>query len=175
MTLFTIGYEGIDTARFVSLLVEHGVQTVVDVREVPYSRKPGFSKRALAELLAERRLGYVHMVELGCPKAVRDGHREDGNWQRYTERFLEHLGQQEAAMSRLCGLANASSCALLCYEADFNDCHRSMVANAVHEHSGMHVEHIRTTTFPVRGTSKQSSTSLPLPFGDASGRDIGDA
>ena len=48
MTVFTIGYEGLDIGAFMSLLAEHGIETVVDIRELPLSRKPGFSKKALA-------------------------------------------------------------------------------------------------------------------------------
>lgn len=40
-------------------------------------------------------------------------------------------------------MVNSSICALLCYEADFNFCHRSMVANAVRDYCGAAVEHIK--------------------------------
>ncbi|KGD06903.1 DUF488 domain-containing protein [Burkholderia pseudomallei] len=142
MTVYTIGYEGLDIDEFMSLLLEHGVETVVDIRELPLSRKPGFSKRGLASVLNLSGLEYVHMVDLGCPKPVRDCYREDSNWTRYTEGFLKHLKTQRAAIAELSELALSSSCALLCYEADFNFCHRSMVADAVRKHCGANVEHI---------------------------------
>ena len=142
MTVFTIGYEGLDIDTFMSLLAEHGIETVVDVRELPLSRKPGFSKRALSNTLNLAGLEYVHMAGLGCPKPVRDRYREDGNWKRYTEGFLKYLKTQKAAIANLSDLVNSSNCALLCFEADFNFCHRSMVANAVQAHCGAHVEHI---------------------------------
>ena len=88
------------------------------------------------------------MVELGCPKPVRDRYREDGNWKRYTEGFSKYLKTQAAAiaeLSELSELAGSSNCALLCYEADFNFCHRSMVANAVRDYCGADVEHIKAT------------------------------
>jgi len=142
MTVFTIGYEGLDIDDFMSLLVKHGVETVVDIRELPLSRKPGFSKKALANVLNLSGLEYVHMVELGCPRPVRNGYREDGDWNRYTMGFLKHLKAQKTAIAELAGLAQSSTCALLCYEADFNFCHRSMVADAVNKYSGMRVKHI---------------------------------
>ncbi len=145
MTVFTIGYEGLDIDRFMSLLAEHGIETVVDIRELPLSRKPGFSKKALASVLNLSGLEYVHMVDLGCPKPVRDRYRADGNWKRYTEGFLKHLKTRKAAIADLSDLVSSSNCALLCYEADFNFCHRSMVANAVQEHCGADVEHISST------------------------------
>lgn len=143
MTVFTIGYEGLDIDAFMSLLAEHGIETVVDIRELPLSRKPGFSKKALAGVLNLSGLEYVHMVDLGCPKPVRDRYREDGNWKRYTEGFLKHLKTQKVAIAELSDLVSSSNCALLCYEADFNFCHRSMVANAVRDYCGANVEHIK--------------------------------
>lgn len=82
------------------------------------------------------------MVDLGCPKPVRNRYREDGNWKHYTNGFLKHLKTQKAAIAELSNLVNSSNCALLCYEADFNFCHRSMVANAVQKHCGADIEHI---------------------------------
>ena len=80
MNVFTIGYEGLDIDGFMSLLAEHDIDTIVDVRELPLSRKAGFSKNALANLLNLSGREYVHMADLGCPKSVRDLYREDGNW-----------------------------------------------------------------------------------------------
>lgn len=142
MTVFTIGYEGLDIDDFMTLLAEHGVETVVDVRELPLSRKPGFSKKALASVLNLSGLEYVHMADLGCPKTVRDRYREDDNWKCYTEGFQKYLKTQHAAIAELSDLVNSSNCALLCFEADFNFCHRSMVAKAVSDYCGADVEHI---------------------------------
>ncbi len=118
MKIFTIGYEGLDIDSFISLLAEHDIDMVVDVRELPLSRKAGFSKNALSNVLNLSGRDYVHMVNLGCPKVVRDRYREDGNWKRYTEGFLKHLKTQDEAIAELAALANSSNCALLCYEAD---------------------------------------------------------
>lgn len=143
MTIFTIGYEGLNIGAFVSLLTEHGIETVVDIRELPLSRKPGFSKTALATTLGHSGLEYVHMVKLGCPKPVRNEYRIDGDWKRYTAGFLKYLKTQKDAVAELAELAQSSTCALLCYEADFNFCHRLMVADAVNKHFGARVQHIQ--------------------------------
>lgn len=145
MTVFTIGYEGLDIDEFMSLLAAFDIDTVVDIRELPLSRKPGFSKKALANVLNLSGLEYVHMVELGCPKKVRDRYREDSNWNRYTEGFLKHLEKQKTAIAELSEVVLSSKSALLCYEADYKFCHRSMVADAVRAHCGAAVEHISAT------------------------------
>lgn len=142
MNVFTIGYEGLNIESFTALLGLHGIETVVDVREFPISRKPGFSKTALANKLVQSGLEYVHMVNLGCPKPVRNRYREDGDWNRYAIGFLDYLSTQAQPIADLAELALKSRCALLCYEADFNLCHRSMVADAVRKHCGIGVRHI---------------------------------
>ena len=145
MKIYTVGYEGLDIDSFLSLLAENDIETVVDVREMPLSRKPGFSKKSLANVLNLSGREYVHMVDLGCPKLVRDRYREDGNWKRYTDGFMKHLKTQDDAIAELSALAATSNCALLCYEADPNYCHRSMVASAVKDYCGARVTHIKAS------------------------------
>jgi uncharacterized protein (DUF488 family) len=143
MTVFTIGYEGLDIDTFLSLLDQHGIETIVDIRELPLSRKRGFSKNALAIALESAGFGYIHVHALGCPKPVRDRYRVDADWKRYTRGFQKHLRGQQDALEQLSTLATDAHCALLCYEADFNLCHRSLVADALHEQYGSEVLHIQ--------------------------------
>lgn len=157
MTVFTIGYEGLQLDEFMSLLTKHGIETVVDIRELPLSRKPGFSKKALARALNDSGFEYLHMAVLGCPRPVRDRYRADGNWDRYTEGFLKHLKAQKGAIGELSDLVSSSNCALLCFEADFNFCHRLMVADAVTERCGAKVKHI---TAPKVRTTRPADQQL---------------
>jgi uncharacterized protein (DUF488 family) len=142
MTIFTIGYEGLDIASFIETLKAHGIETVVDVRELPLSRKPCFSKRSLSEALKVAGLTYVHMAALGCPRPVRDRYKLDRSWEHYTKGFLRYLKTQDEAIRELTDKAAASNCALLCFEADYRLCHRSFVADAVHAYSGTDIRHI---------------------------------
>src|SRR3954469_21227515 len=72
MKIFTIGYEGATMADFLAALTTAGVERVIDVRALPLSRRPGFSKSSLAASLAEAGIGYVHLKALGTPKPGRD-------------------------------------------------------------------------------------------------------
>jgi uncharacterized protein (DUF488 family) len=145
-TIFTIGYEGIDIDTFIAMLTDNGVETVVDVRELPLSRKAGFSKKALAAQLSLSGFDYLHVGKLGCPRSIRNAYREDSNWKRYTIGFIEYLQTQGEPISSLTKLASESNCALLCFEADANFCHRSMVAKEVASHSGATVNHLKIST-----------------------------
>lgn len=160
MTLYTVGYEGIDANGFLSLLHRHAIGTVVDVRELPLSRKTGFSKKALANTLDLSGLGYIHLPDLGCPKPIRQRYRVDGDWKRYREGFKRHLDSQDGALADLASMAAISSCALLCFEADYNYCHRSMVADAVKRLSGIPVVHIQRTEAQTAGNVQDFADRL---------------
>lgn len=72
MTLFTIGYEGLDERQFMAHLSHHAVDVVADVRKLPVSRKKGFSKTALGEMLKQRKISYRNFQTLGAPKDIRE-------------------------------------------------------------------------------------------------------
>ena len=78
--LFTFGYEGLTIDDFIARLKDARVNLIVDVRELPLSRKKGFSKSAFREHLAAAGIGYEHRPALGCPKPVRDQYRADSDW-----------------------------------------------------------------------------------------------
>ena len=142
MTIFTVSYEGRSLDEFLAALVAAGVRTLADVREAPVSRKRGFSKTALAAALGQQGIAYHHLRLLGCPKPIRDAHRKDGDWSRYTSAYLAHLAEQMPSVKELTALTEAQPTALLCYEADFNRCHRTYVARAVARFSGAGISHI---------------------------------
>jgi uncharacterized protein (DUF488 family) len=142
MTIFTVGYEGATLEQLLDRLHRTKVQLVVDVRDVPLSRKPGFSKTALSKALELVGLQYFHIRELGCPKPIRDQYRADGNWEAYTRAFMVQLRKQRVAVSQLATMCERVRTALLCYEADPDQCHRAYVARAVSALLGERVMHI---------------------------------
>src|ERR1051326_1321988 len=148
--LMTIGYEGMSPADFLRLLENGRVSMLVDVRELPISRRPGFAKTALKEAVTGRGIKYEHIAELGCPRDVRHEYRDDGDWANYTRHFKAYLETQEAALERLAGSMRKERCCLMCYEEDYNFCHRSFVAERVVELIGESVR-IYHLTGPIAG------------------------
>lgn len=144
--LYTFGYEGLDLESFIARLRRAGVRTVVDVRELPLSRKRGFSKSLLGTALAAAGIAYLHAPTLGCPKTVRDYYKRDGSWARYTNGFMRHLANQRAAVDELAKLAKTTPTCLVCFEADFNYCHRTFVARAAHAAGAPSVMHLDSRT-----------------------------
>lgn len=128
MTLFTIGYEGASIEQFWTTLRENRVELLLDVRATAWSRKAGFSKGALQLAAEQNGLKYEHWVSLGCPRDVLRAYRADKNWEIYTRDFWSYLREREDDVRALSQVAQVYRCALLCFEADADFCHRSYVA-----------------------------------------------
>ncbi len=132
MKIFTIGYEATTMPDFIGTLAAAGVERVIDVRALPLSRRPGFSKASLAASLGEAGIGYVHLKALGTPKAGRDAAKK-GDVATLTavyEAQLE-LPEAQAQAAIMLGLAAEKPSALLCYERDPCHCHRTLLLDAV--------------------------------------------
>lgn len=141
--LFTIGYEGAEFADFLATLRTAAIDIVIDIRDVPISRKSGFSKRELADRLNTAGISYVHLKELGDPKAGREAARQGniGEFEMIFNRHMEAPRSQEA-LSIAAKIASVSTACLLCFERDHARCHRSIVAAAISGRDGLRVRHI---------------------------------
>lgn len=126
--LMTVGYERLTPKALTALLNRCSVDRIVDVRELAVSRRAGFAKTALMEVLSSSGIAYTHLPNLGCPREIRHAYREDQNWKRYTKRFCAYLEPRVDDLNALAELIRQERCCLLCYEEDFNFCHRSFVA-----------------------------------------------
>jgi len=99
--IVTIGYESADFDEFLGTLNAIGVTTLLDIRELPMSRRRGFAKTALREGLAGVGITYRHEPRLGSPKAVRHQLRDDGNYKKFFRDFDRHLDKQIDLLEQL--------------------------------------------------------------------------
>lgn len=131
MKVFTIGYEAATMDDFLSALREAGVERVIDVRALPLSRRPGFSKTPLRNALAEAGIDYVHLRALGTPAEGRAAARA-GRQAELERIYAGQLDLPEAlvAAEELKRLAAERPSALLCFERDPRHCHRTLLAAA---------------------------------------------
>jgi uncharacterized protein (DUF488 family) len=132
MRIFTIGYEGATVPEFVAALQKAGVQRVIDVRALPLSRRPGFSKSPLKAALDESGIDYVHLKALGTPAEGRAAARAG----RHEAMARIYAGQLElpeaiAASGLMLDLAREKPSALLCMEREPAHCHRTLLLNAI--------------------------------------------
>jgi uncharacterized protein (DUF488 family) len=121
---FTIGYEGKKLDEFLSLLVEAGVDRVVDVRALPLSRRKGFSKTPLGGALAANGIEYVHVRAAGNP------HRDiKDDSERSLALYARHIDANPDVLVAIEAAIEGRRAALLCMEADAQRCHRSIIAD----------------------------------------------
>ena len=146
--LFTIGYEKARLADTVAALKEAGATTLIDVRDRPQSRRPGFSKRQLEAGLAEAGIRYVGLKALGTPPAGREANRKR-QWELFWRIVDDKLATAEAehALAEAGAIATAAPSCLLCYEGDHRICHRGRVADILAARHGFSVHHLQ----PVAG------------------------
>ena len=141
--LCTIGYERALLGDVIAALSAAGVATLIDVRDRPISRRPGFSKRQLAAAVEEAGMRYVHLQALGTPPEGRLANRRR-EWNRFWGIVEEKLARPEAelALQRATDLAQAATSCLLCYESDWQICHRRRVAERLVRRHGFVVSHL---------------------------------
>ena len=132
MRIFTIGYEATTVSEFIAALKRAGVERVIDVRALPLSRRPGFSKTALRGALEDAGIEYVHLKALGTPADGRAAARAG----RHSDLERIYAGQLElpeaiAQGAEMLALAEEKPSALLCMEREPAHCHRTLLLNAV--------------------------------------------
>lgn len=151
--IYTIGYEGASLGDFLDTLIDAKIDRVVDIRDVPASRRAGFSKNALREALAEQGIEYTHLKPLGDPKEGREAMRR-GDIRAFQEIFGAHIQSEPAqdALRIAAELANEESIVLLCFERDPKHCHRTVVATLMCELASFETKHI--------GVQKRRGTAI---------------
>jgi uncharacterized protein (DUF488 family) len=131
-TIFTIGYEQATQAAVVSALRDAGIELLADIRYLPLSRRPGFSKSSLRAAVEEAGIVYRHFKHLGTPaegRAAARRHDHAGLARIYAGQL--ELPEALAQMTELRALAEQRKLALLCYERNAAECHRSLLYEAL--------------------------------------------
>lgn len=140
---FSIGYEGASVEDFLTTLNLADIELVADIRELPISRKRGFAKTALSNNLNVHGIAYEHLKGLGDPKEGREA-AKSGRINDFLDIFHAHMQTEvaKADLEKLVCLTEAHRICLLCYERDFQLCHRNIVAKKVTEITGLKVQHL---------------------------------
>jgi uncharacterized protein (DUF488 family) len=126
--LVSLGYEGRSVEDLIGSLRQEAVSVLIDVRLTPLSRKPGLSKRRLAEALGAAGIGYVHLRALGNPRDNRSGFRAGEASSREFFRDLLRTDGAVQALDHVAELLDGGTVALLCFERRHETCHRHLVA-----------------------------------------------
>jgi uncharacterized protein (DUF488 family) len=147
--LYTIGYEKARLGDVLAALADAGVRVLIDVRDRPISRRPGFSKRQLMAAVDEAGMRYLHLAALGTPPEGRAANRAR-QWPQFWRIVEERLATVEAEhdLREAADIALEAPSCLICYEADWQICHRRRVAEILAARHGFAVRHLAVNQRP---------------------------
>ena len=166
---FTIGHSTRSVQDFISLLLSHQIDLVVDVRTVPRSRRnPQFNRETLPQSLQEAEIGYEHVAALGGFRRP-SPHSSNAGWRNASFRGYADYMQTAAfaaAIESLAERAQRQRLAVMCAEAVPWRCHRSLIADALVTR-GIRVEEIisatRTQTHAMTSFARVEGTTVTYP------------
>jgi uncharacterized protein (DUF488 family) len=145
-TLYTIGHSTRTLDELIAALRAHNIQTLVDIRSFPMSRRlPHFNREALAETLAASGIQYVWMKDLGgMRKKIRDDSPNVALRHPSFRNYADHMLTPEfhQAIGELLRLADQSRTAYMCAERVYFRCHRMLVSDwlLAHGHNVLHID-----------------------------------
>jgi uncharacterized protein (DUF488 family) len=145
MEIFTIGYEGLSQDGFLKYLRYFNIDVVADVRDLPLSRKKGFSKNGLNHFLMKQDIQYFSYRDLGVPKDKRNQLKESGDYKTFFRQIRKSISGKTDLLDDIGRMINqGKKVALLCYERDPKKCHRKIVADEVNKRNsnGLTIKHI---------------------------------
>ena len=134
--LFTIGYQGTTIDTFIANLATNNIDCVIDIRALPLSRKPGFSKTDLARRLNLAEIQYVHFAELGTPKPIRENLKATRDYSTFFKKMEKYLAGKKDAIQQAYNHVMNSRCCLMCFERLADQCHRKIVAEKIKATNG---------------------------------------
>jgi len=145
-TLYTIGHSTRSLEDLIETLQAHQIQTVVDIRAFPISRRlPQFNRESLEESLLATGIHYVWMPALGgYRKKIRDDSPHialsNPSFRNYADYML--TAQFESAMAELIALSGMSHTAYMCAERVYFRCHRLLISDwlVAHGHEVVHID-----------------------------------
>jgi len=129
--IYTIGYQGMMIDYFIKTLHDNEINIIVDIREKPFSRIKDFSRKNLSNHLVNSNIEYIHLGELGSPQNLRDKVKADHDYSYFFEHYKIYLNTQIEVLAALYNLLIDKTVCLLCFEKDWQTCHRKIVAETL--------------------------------------------
>lgn len=141
--VFTAGYEGRSVDSFLNLLVQSGIQRLIDVRRNPIARRYGFHRSTLSRLCNRLEIKYVHIPTLGIAS---DKRRELNSAADYRALFADYrsgtLREETKAIREVSSLVMERPSVLVCMEKDPEFCHRSALAEEVSKQTRLSIRNL---------------------------------
>ncbi|MBD8880074.1 MULTISPECIES: DUF488 family protein, N3 subclade [Rhodanobacter] len=143
-TIWTIGHSTRTLEEFLALLAAYSIEAIADVRRFPGSRRqPQFARDAFAASLSTHGIAYQWFPPLGGRRRARPDSPNTA-WRNAAFRgYADHLASAEFAegLAELLAFAARQRTAVMCAEAVWWRCHRSIIADVLKQR-GVEVIHI---------------------------------
>ena len=142
--LYRIGYEGTNISDFIDNLHANDIKCIIDVRALPLSRKPGFSKTQLSLKLKSANIQYIHLGKLGTPKKIREELKLSHNYFSFFKKMSNYLSDKQDTINIAHDHTMNSTCCLMCFEKQVEQCHRKLIAEKIKatNGNGLLIKHI---------------------------------
>ncbi len=145
--VYTVGYEGLQVDGFLNILLEAGIEQVIDVRHNPISRRYGFHKSTLSRLCQNLHITYRHVPEVGIPSELRANLRHPSDYIPLFKNYeREILPAQLGTIKKITSWIESRPSVLVCMEANPDSCHRSHLAAQVANHTKLMIQDLRENT-----------------------------
>lgn len=131
LAVYTVGYQGLSVDAFLNLLISRGITHLVDTRFTPQSRVYGYHATTLQRLCGYVDISYKSEPMLGVPKLVRARFLRSRNHAKFAEDYARILNDNPDRVRESARLVATNPTAVMCYERDVHDCHRSMLARSL--------------------------------------------
>ena len=137
--LYTTGYQGETIHEFIKKISAEKIEAIIDIRENPISRKPGFSKNTFQKKLDTVGIDYYHFQELGTPRPLRNFLATSQNYDKFFEEYKQFLPEFQDALDDIVEMGSNKRICLLCFEKDPHYCHRQIVAKIISYYTGREI------------------------------------
>lgn len=137
ISIYTIGYQGLTIDEFKSILIEKGIESIIDIRNVPLSHKYGFSKFWLIKHIPEFGIEYKSIPELGIPKNYRENLMGNNLWEKYKKIIIS----KEGYIDNVAQILQEKPTVLMCFEAIPEQCHRFVLSEILSKKTNLKVIH----------------------------------
>lgn len=163
MTLYSIGHSNVSADKFLSLLRQHQIETLADVRSQPYSRyAPHFSRDTLRATLTAAGVAYLFLGDqIGGRPADQTYYLSNG---RVDYEALANSATYLSGIEQLLSIAEASRVAFMCAEADYRHCHRYHLITRTLTRRGIAISHILSSGALTTSVAAEFDTTQPRLF-----------
>ncbi len=141
--VFTAGYEGLQVDGFLNLLVQEGIQSLVDVRSNPIARRYGYHRGTLSKLCSLLGIQYTHVPALGIRSELRRSLETQADYDHLFENYRrDTLVEERQWVERVSESVTAQPSVLVCMESCPSRCHRSRLATEISKITRLPIVHL---------------------------------